>query len=250
MSDADYANQKDLARANRAFYQAFEKLDLEAMRAAWLDDPMVRCIHPGGEVLVGPDRVLASFGAIFANTRKIRLELQDVAIEAMGRAGVGHEHRAHSDECGGGRADIRSGRHEPLRPARRAVADGSSSCVADRTAVLPRLREKRRIESMPQRAVAVLEPEVETRAKPRVAPRWKVVLLNDDVTTFEFVIDLLVTLFRKDNTEAVRLTNEVHHKGAAIVTVTSLERGELYVEQVRSLARPRGYPLTATLEAE
>lgn len=97
---------------------------------------------------------------------------------------------------------------------------------------------------------AVLEPEVETRAKPRVAPRYKVLLLNDDVTTFEFVTDLLVTLFRKDHFEATRLTQEVHDSGAAVVTVTSLERGELYVDQVHSLARPRGFPLTATLEPE
>lgn len=103
---------------------------------------------------------------------------------------------------------------------------------------------------MVQRPVAVLEPEVETKSRTRVAPRWKVVLLNDDVTTFEFVTDLLVTLFRKDATEAKRLTHEVHNHGSAVITVTSLERGELYVEQVRSLARPRGYPLVATLEPE
>ena len=96
----------------------------------------------------------------------------------------------------------------------------------------------------------VLTPESETKEKPAVQPRWKVILLNDDVTTFEFVIDLLITLFRKDHTEAVRLTHEVHEQGSAVITITSLERGELYVEQVRSLARPRGYPLVATLEPD
>jgi ATP-dependent Clp protease adapter protein ClpS len=46
----------------------------------------------------------------------------------------------------------------------------------------------------------------------------------------------------------VRLTFEVHESGSALITVTSFERAELYLEQVRSLARPRGFPLVATME--
>ncbi len=103
---------------------------------------------------------------------------------------------------------------------------------------------------MPPTLSAVLEPEEKTEVKARVAPLWKVLILNDDVTTFEFVTDLMVSLFHKPHAEAKRLTQEVHDTGAAVVVITSLERGELYVEQVRSLARPRGFPLTATLEAE
>lgn len=79
-------------------------------------------------------------------------------------------------------------------------------------------------------------------------PPWKVLIVNDEVTTFEFVIWILVTLFHKPAEEAVRLTWEIHRSGAALVTVTSKERAELYVEQVASLARPRGFPLTATME--
>lgn len=73
-------------------------------------------------------------------------------------------------------------------------------------------------------------------------------LLDDEVTTFEFVIHLLVSLFHKEIQEAVRLTFEVHETGSALITVTGLERAELYVEQVRSMARPQGFPLTATIE--
>jgi ketosteroid isomerase-like protein len=87
MGDPDYLPRKELARANRAFYQSFERLDLEAMRALWLDDPMVRCIHPGGEVLVGRERVIASWGAIFANTERIRFDIEDLAIELAGDMG-------------------------------------------------------------------------------------------------------------------------------------------------------------------
>ena len=98
------------------------------------------------------------------------------------------------------------------------------------------------------------EPRRRTETRPveetRIAPRWKVLLHNDETTTFEFVTGLLVSLFRKDEAEAERLTWEVHDQGAAVVEITSYERGELYVEQVRSLARPRGFPLCATLEPE
>ena len=68
------------------------------------------------------------------------------------------------------------------------------------------------------------EPDVEIRDSTRLSPRWKVILHNDDVTTFDFVIDLLITLFRKPHLEAVRLTYEVHESGSALVVVTSFER--------------------------
>jgi ATP-dependent Clp protease adaptor protein ClpS len=99
-------------------------------------------------------------------------------------------------------------------------------------------------------AAPVLTPGTETKDETRLAPRWKVILLNDEVTTFAFVIELLVTLFKKERAEAVRLTHEIHETGSALITVTTLERAELYVEQVRSLARPRMFPLSATIEPE
>ena len=92
------------------------------------------------------------------------------------------------------------------------------------------------------------ETTTETRDETQLAPRWKVLLLNDDVTTVDFVIWLLIKVFQKEREEAVRLTWEIHYTGSALVTVTTLERAELYVEQVRSLSRPRGYPLAATME--
>jgi ATP-dependent Clp protease adaptor protein ClpS len=97
---------------------------------------------------------------------------------------------------------------------------------------------------------AVLEPEVETRERTELAPRWKLILHNDHVTTFEFVTGLLISLFKKDKDEARKLTYEVHLSGQALITVTSRERAELYSEQIKSLARPRGFPLTATIEPE
>jgi len=81
-----------------------------------------------------------------------------------------------------------------------------------------------------------------------VAPPWAVILHNDDVTTQEFVVWLLVALFGKGYDEATKLMLEVHYLGAAVVAVCAQERAELYVEQVRSYARARGFPLVASCE--
>ena len=99
-------------------------------------------------------------------------------------------------------------------------------------------------------STTTVEPDVQSGSETKLVPRWRVLLLNDDVTTFAFVIELLKTLFHKPHPEAVRLTHEIHNTGSAMITVTSRERAELYVEQVRSLARPRGFPLTAAIEPE
>jgi ATP-dependent Clp protease adaptor protein ClpS len=92
--------------------------------------------------------------------------------------------------------------------------------------------------------------EERVKEETKLAPRWRVILHNDDITTFEFVVGLLVTIFQKEPEEALRLTQEVHTTGAAVVIVTTQERAELYVEQVHSLARPRGFPLAASMEPE
>ncbi len=100
---------------------------------------------------------------------------------------------------------------------------------------------------MPKRRLQVLT-ETETERKSGLVPQWKVILLDDPTTTMDFVTNLLVTLFHKQPAEAERLMLEVHKSGSALITITTLERAELYVEQIRSLARPRGFPLTAKLE--
>jgi ATP-dependent Clp protease adaptor protein ClpS len=94
--------------------------------------------------------------------------------------------------------------------------------------------------------VPVKEPDVV--ADVRVSPPWRVILHDDDVTTMDFVVHLLVTLFAKPQPEAVELMLLVHHTGSATVAVCPQERAELYVEQVRSMARARGFPLVASAE--
>ena len=100
---------------------------------------------------------------------------------------------------------------------------------------------------------SVLEPpkketSPETRERTKLAPRWRVILHDDPITTFEFVLEVLQSVFKKSRAEAWRITQEAHTTGSALVTVTSFEEGELRCEQVRSLARARGFPLVLTME--
>jgi ATP-dependent Clp protease adaptor protein ClpS len=100
---------------------------------------------------------------------------------------------------------------------------------------------------VPKAPTPVLEPEVAETTQ--VSRPWRVILHNDDITTMEFVVWLLVSLFGKSYTEAVALMLAVHNSGSATVMVCPQERAELYVEQVHSLARPRGFPLCASCES-
>ncbi len=95
-------------------------------------------------------------------------------------------------------------------------------------------------------------PATIVEAKPSeetaLAPRWKVILHDDPVTTFDFVQGILRKVFAKSQAESYRITRAAHDTGSALVDVLPLEQAEFRCEQVRSLARPHGYPLTLTLE--
>ena len=96
MSPETYQLRKGAARTNRAFYSALERLDLPAMRELWLDDPSVKCVHPGGELIVGTDRVMESWRLIFENSRTVRFELIDLELEVVGdMALANHIERLH-----------------------------------------------------------------------------------------------------------------------------------------------------------
>ncbi len=77
---------------------------------------------------------------------------------------------------------------------------------------------------------------------------FNVILLNDDYTTMEFVIQILETLFQKSPAEAFRIMMHVHRNGRGLAGVYTWEVAETKVEQVAKLARDAGYPLRATIE--
>ncbi len=85
---AGAAEEAAVREANEAFYRALETLDLAAMDRLWAHEPWVRCIHPGSDVLVGWERVRASWAQIFENTRWIRVMPTEVSVRRFGDLAV------------------------------------------------------------------------------------------------------------------------------------------------------------------
>ena len=79
---------------------------------------------------------------------------------------------------------------------------------------------------------------------------WKVVLLNDDKTPMEFVIDILTNIFKHREDSARSITLEVHETGAGIAGVYSFEIAEHRGIEATNLARENGFPLQIRLEEE
>ena len=93
-------------------------------------------------------------------------------------------------------------------------------------------------------------PAVGTTVERRLAPLYRVLIHNDEVTTMEFVVQVLLQVFRKDEREAVEIMLTAHRSGIALVAVMPLEVAELRIDQAHSLARTARYPLTFSCEPE
>ena len=87
-------------------------------------------------------------------------------------------------------------------------------------------------------------------AQPRLKkpPLYQVVLLNDDYTPMEFVVDVLERIFSLDRTRATRVMLEVHTKGKGVCGVFTFEIAETKVAQVMTYARQHQHPLLCTME--
>ena len=80
--------------------------------------------------------------------------------------------------------------------------------------------------------------------------KYKVFLLNDDFSTMDFVIDVLVRVFRKSVDEASTIMMNIHHKGKELCGTYTYEIAATKVAQVKSMAREKGFPLKAIMEEE
>ncbi len=78
----------------------------------------------------------------------------------------------------------------------------------------------------------------------------KVLLHNDDVTPYDFVVRMLITVFEFSAIRAVSVTQRAHVTGTACVGTYSLENAKYRVGQAHAMARAAGYPLTLTVELE
>lgn len=80
--------------------------------------------------------------------------------------------------------------------------------------------------------------------------KYKVVLLNDDYTTMDFVVEILMHVFNKSETEATLIMIAVHNEGKGVCGVYPEEVAETKVETVHRLARRAGFPLKCSMEGE
>lgn len=92
--------------------------------------------------------------------------------------------------------------------------------------------------------------ESQTKDDVREPPMYRVLLHNDDYTTMEFVVEILMLVFNKSPEEAVRIMLNVHRKGIGICGVYTFEVSETKVNSVHSLSRQNGFPLKCTMEKE
>lgn len=79
-------------------------------------------------------------------------------------------------------------------------------------------------------------------------PLYQVILLNDDFTPMEFVVDVLERIFGMNRTTATRVMLEVHTKGKGVCGVFTYEIAETKVAQVMAYARQHQHPLLCTME--
>ena len=89
-----------------------------------------------------------------------------------------------------------------------------------------------------------------TRDKPVTPKLYRVLLLNDDYTTMEFVVAVIEEVFRKTPAEAFRLMMQVHTEGRAVCGAYPYEVAETKVDAVRRRAERGGFPLQAAIEGD
>ena len=80
--------------------------------------------------------------------------------------------------------------------------------------------------------------------------KYKVLLLNDDYSSMDFVIDILMTIFHKSYAESEKIMLEVHKTQRGLCGVYTYEIAETKVAQVTKIAREQGFPLKAIMEEE
>jgi ATP-dependent Clp protease adaptor protein ClpS len=96
------------------------------------------------------------------------------------------------------------------------------------------------------------EGDLATQKKSRVEKvrRYKVVFHNDNYTTMEFVVLVLMKFFHKTETEATHIMLSVHHKGSGVAGVYTKDVAETKVTEVQDYAKEQGMPLRLTVEPE
>ena len=88
----------------------------------------------------------------------------------------------------------------------------------------------------------------ESQVKPKLPKNYKVILLNDDYTPMEFVVDVIQKVFKKSHDEATKIMLQIHTEGIGICGVFPLEIAETKMNQVLNLSKESQHPLQCIIE--
>lgn len=91
---------------------------------------------------------------------------------------------------------------------------------------------------------------IETKTNIKEPPMFKVIYLNDNQTTMEFVVETLIDFFNYTTETAIKITEDIHAAGSAVVAVLPYELAEQKGIEVTVCARTNNFPLQVKLEPE
>ncbi len=94
------------------------------------------------------------------------------------------------------------------------------------------------------------ETLVKTEKEVKEPPLYKVFLHNDDYTTMEFVVEILLHVFSRSMEDSTAIMLNVHRKGIGLCGIYTHEVSETKMDMVHTLAQEHGFPLKCTMERE
>ncbi len=93
-------------------------------------------------------------------------------------------------------------------------------------------------------------PRTKVKPKTQRPPLWKVILLHDDYTPREFVVQVLKAVFRTTEDQAYRIMMTAHQKGVCVVATFTRDIAESKAKEGTDMGRQKGYPLAFSTEPE
>ncbi len=92
--------------------------------------------------------------------------------------------------------------------------------------------------------------EVEVEIELQEPEMYRVILHNDDYTSMDFVVEILMKIFKKNLQESETIMINIHEKGSAVCGIYTFEIAQTKAEQVKQLAKQNEFPLLATIERD
>jgi ATP-dependent Clp protease adaptor protein ClpS len=94
------------------------------------------------------------------------------------------------------------------------------------------------------------ETDLAVKKKKKLAEpeEFRVIMLNDDYTTMDFVVDILMVIFHKNADEAARIMMDIHRKGRGTAGIYPFDISQTKAEQAQAMARQQEFPLKCRVE--